>query len=177
MTLRRRCASARGMTLIELLVVIVVIGILLILAVAVLTRARLSGNESAAIGALRTINTAQFAYLNGCGQGHYATSLVILGQPGGGRAQGYLSDDLGASVTPQRNGYRFNVQQGADAEPSRADCNGQATQTTYYATAIPVALGNTGARSFATNQHGAIWGQAGGAPPTEPFGPPAVPAQ
>jgi type II secretory pathway pseudopilin PulG len=160
------------MTLIELCVVIMVIGILLVTAVAGLARARVVSNETAAIGALRTINSAQFAYASGCGGGNYATSLLILGTKAGNR-QGYLAEDLGGSATPQRNGYRFNIRPGAGASGAPLDCNKVPTETAYYVVAIPAALGASGSRSFATGQNNAIWQAQGGVPPSEPFGPPA----
>jgi len=43
-----------GMTLVELCVVIAILGVLFVLAVATVKRARLVANESSAIGALRT---------------------------------------------------------------------------------------------------------------------------
>ncbi len=43
-------------------------------------------------------------------------------------------------------------------------------QTGYYFTAEPVSV-NTGRRGFATSQHGTLWQDATGVPPTEPFTP------
>jgi prepilin-type N-terminal cleavage/methylation domain-containing protein len=168
-----RLREARGMTLIELSVVLVILGILLMIGIATLLRARTSANESAAINALRTINTAQFQYNSGCGRGDYAASLVILGTKPPGNKQGYLSEDLGASDNPVRSGYRFNVRRGVEGTGGFLDCNGTATETTYYAVAIPMVLGQTGTRAFATNQKGSIWQLPGAVPPVEPFGPPA----
>jgi prepilin-type N-terminal cleavage/methylation domain-containing protein len=166
-----------GMTLVELCIVIIIIGVLVTFAVAMFTGARMTGNESAAIAALRVINSAQFAYLNGCGQGHYATSLTVLGTKGAGNSQGYLSEDLASVVNPIRNGYRFALQPGTAAVPSLNDCNGRPTQTTYYATATPVVQGRRGSRSFATNQRGGVYQAFGPVPPDEPFEPPDQPAQ
>jgi len=161
------------MTLIELCIVIVVIGILMVIGVASLLRARMASNETAAIGGLRATATAQFAYSSGCGRGNYATSYVILGTRPTANSQGYLAEDLGSAVNPSRNGYTFALALGADGAASFNDCTGNPTQTAYYASARPNAPGQTGDRSFAINQLGAIYQSSTAIPPTEPFGPPA----
>jgi hypothetical protein len=126
---------------------------------------------------MRAINTAQFAYLNGCGGGQYATSFVVLGTQQATEPAGYLSPDLAASATPQRNGYQFAMTQGQSDGGGAVDCMGQPTWSAYYASAVPVIYGSTGLRSFGTNQAGAIWQADGPTPPTEPFGPPAKHAE
>jgi hypothetical protein len=47
------------------------------------------------------------------------------------------------------------------------DCNGTATQTDYYSTSVPVTVGTTGNRGFATNAAGTIFFDATGVAPTE----------
>jgi len=162
-----------GMTLIELCIVIVILGILLVVAVASLQRARMMANESSAIAIMQTINKAQFAYASECGRGHYAPSLTQLGGTRPGRDQSYLAEDIGIANYPQRNGYTFNVRGGANSIPGLPDCNGAATRTTYYASAVPLVIGRTGSRSFGTSQANGIWQMQGLVPPTEPLGPPS----
>jgi len=170
---RGRRNPEAGMTLIELCIVIVILGILLIVAVASLQRARMMANESSAIAILQTINKAQFAYASECGRGHYATSLIQLGGTRPGRDQSYLAEDIGIANFPERNGYRFNVTGGAASSPGLPDCNNAGTRTTYYASAVPAALSRTGSRSFATSQTNGIWQAQGAVPPPQPFGPPS----
>jgi prepilin-type N-terminal cleavage/methylation domain-containing protein len=170
---RARLRDRRGMTLVELCIVIVIIGILAVVAVASLQRARMMANESSAIAILRTINRAQFAYASECGRGFYAPSLSLLGHTRPGRDQSYLGEDIGLVDDPQRNGYHFNVRNGASSRDGLADCNGQATRTTYYASASPLVVSRTGTRSFATSQSNGIWQLSGAIPPPEPFGDPA----
>lgn len=167
----------RGMTMVELCIVILVIAILLATGVAALLRARMAGNETSAIGSLRTINSAQFAYASACGGGNYATSLVVLATKPPGNQQGYLSEDLGSSTTPTRSGYTFNLLPGDGGAVAPPDCNDTETQTKYYASGVPSALGQTGDRSFATSQAGAVWQAFGAVPPNEPFEPPDQLAQ
>lgn len=174
---RRRIWSPEGMTLVELCIVLIVIGVLITFAVAMFTRARMSGNESAAMGGMRAINSAQFAYLSGCGRGSYATTLVILGTKTAGNSQGYISEDLGSVLNPERNGYRFTLALGAAGGPGPADCAGRPTQSTYYASSVPITPGTSGSRAFGTNQRGAIYQLPGAVPPDEPFDPPDQRAQ
>ena len=165
-----------GMTLVELCIVIGILGVLLVLAVATLKRARLAANEANAIGALRTVTKAEFAYAADCGRGNYATSLVVLGQKPPHTVQGYLNADLGSQPIARISGYYVNVRKGAGMDDSRADCLGNGTATGYYAVAVPIDPGKSGRRAFATSQTNAVWQLYGNAPPPEPFGAPAEPA-
>ena len=164
--------SERGLTMIELCIVILILGILLVTGVAALMRARLLSNESAAVAALRSTNSAQFAYQSGCGAGNYATSYVILGTKPSPNNIGYISEDLGSSVTPARNGYTFSLGMGRGGAVSAPDCNGNPTQTKYYASTQPTVAGQTGTRAFAINQEGSVYQSNDGIPPDEPFEPP-----
>lgn len=161
----------------ELCIVIAILGVLMVVAVAGLTRARLVSNEAGAIGGLRTIHTAQFAYSALCGSGNWAPNLVRLGMKPPTGSQGFLAEDLGSVMTPQRKGYIFNVTGGDGSAAGPADCFGMPSQTGYYGSAVPELEGTTGSRAFAINQSGAVWQLQGGMPPSEPFGAPAEPVR
>lgn len=167
--------TSKGFTLVELMIAIVVAGVLMTMAAFALVRARAAANESAAIAALSAINGAQIAYNAACGRGFYAASLPILGMPPHEAATGgYIDPELATGAVVERQGYVVRVQTGSGSFNGAAgDCNGNTTISAYYATAAPVALGDTGTRAFATNQVGTIWQTTNGIAPAEPFGPPA----
>ena len=58
-------------------------------------------------------------------------------------------------------GFRFSLVAGAGSGAGPSDCNGGATITAFYATAVPLSM-VSGARSFAMNVDGAIWQLTGG---------------
>jgi type IV pilus assembly protein PilA len=157
---RRRGASvfsAAGFTLIEVLVVVAIVGVLAAMAIGQYNKAKMAANEASAIGTLRTLNSAQMAYSSTCGKNSYSPTIARL------VTGGYASPDM--DVTP-KSGYNFTLTAGT-GNAGAADCNGEATQTAYYASGEPVA--GHGRRGFATSVGGTIWEDYTGVPPAQPF--------
>ncbi len=141
---------------------VMVLGIVAAIAVPGLLRARISGNEAAAIGSLRAIISAEVSYASSCAAGGYAVTLEDLARPPRGTAEGFISTDLGINGV-EKAGYRIAITRDAapgviDVGTAAATCNG-ATVTpasSYFASAEPVTPGGTGTRYFATDGRGIL---------------------
>src|SRR6266568_9142225 len=108
----------KGFSLIELLIVVAIILIIAAIAIPNLLRARIAANESAAVSAVRTINTAEISYSTQYPTVGYAAALLnlggapaICGSGGTGpvQASACLIDNVLAlaSATPGKSGYKY----------------------------------------------------------------------
>jgi len=161
-----------GFTLIELLIVVAIISIIAAIAVPGLMRARMGGHETSAMLSLKAVNAAEIGYTASCGNGGFAILFATLAAPS--PTVGYISADL-ATDPAIKSGYTITLAAGLGAVAGPNDCNGTATSTSYYASAVPTAYGSTGNRSFATNATNTVFQEWAATAPVEPFGLPATP--
>jgi prepilin-type N-terminal cleavage/methylation domain-containing protein len=154
-----RAAAAAGFTIVEILIVMALIGIISSLAVIGVQHARVRSAETAAMSAMRTINQAQFAYMQSCGNQAYAPTLVSLGTPPPGSDSAFLSPDLTQSDPLQKSGYMFQMGGTPRTDPATT-CTGVVPLTSYQLTADPLNPGHSGIRSFGSNSDRVIYADA-----------------
>jgi prepilin-type N-terminal cleavage/methylation domain-containing protein len=148
--------NQKGFSLIELMIVVAIILIIAAIAIPNLLQARAAANESAAVGAIRTIDIAEVTYQSNFPDVGYAVQLADLGTAG---TNPCLSTATSACLidnaleTGVKGGYSF-VAVGVGGVPN----------TTYFAAGTP--NGSAGNRSFCAEEDGAVRvDPAGGAIP------------
>jgi type IV pilus assembly protein PilA len=142
-TIRQR---RRGFTLIELLIVISIILVILAIAVPKMNKQMQGAREMAVIREIGSIHQAETQYYSQFGK--YATALTQLGPPVSGADSPEAANLLPKVLTDgKKNGFIYTL---------------TPTQGGYSITAVPESFGNSGSRTFYSDQTLVIrnnWGQ------------------
>jgi type IV pilus assembly protein PilA len=102
----------KGFSLIELLIVVAIILVIAALAVPSFMHSRMAANESAAVAALRIVNTAQISFNSAYPTVGFASTLAVLGDSGAGCAPPTETNAClidGGLAGGQRSGYTFTL--------------------------------------------------------------------
>ena len=148
-----------GFTLIELLIVVAIIGVIAAIAIPALLRARVSANESATIGDIRTWISAEAAY-HGANAGFYDSNPVCLVNPSGCMttysSSGPTFVDSQMASLSSKSGYSRTLGSDGGAPPALPPGASPSSTNAIVYVATPGTQDKTGVRGFAGDATGII---------------------
>jgi prepilin-type N-terminal cleavage/methylation domain-containing protein len=153
----------RGFSLIELLIVVAIILIIAAIAIPSLLRAKIASDEASAAAAIRSINTAEFAYNASFPTNGY-TDLANLGGAAPCKPSpltACLIDSVLATAIAGSNGKSGYIFAATGVLPNGA------TNLSFVSAASPSSYNITGVRDFCSTEDGVIRfdaGQSGSVP-------------
>jgi len=137
--------NQKGFSLIELLIVVAIILIIAAIAIPNLIKSKMAANEAAAVGALRTLTTAEIAYSTACPNIGFTATLGDLGSaatcPGG-------NNQIDSTLqTGNKSGYSFSL---------TATASGGSTANVLFTANADPQGPSSGTRHFFVDQTGVI---------------------
>src|SRR5262249_41487635 len=145
---------------------VAIIGIIAAIAIPSLLRARVSANEAATIGDIRTVTSSQAAFQSANG-GWYAGSLSCLSAPSASavclpsypsQAPTFLDPAIAppGGVPAPKSGYNREFLPGVAPASINTNVTGSNSVSGYVYRATPVTQGQTGVRGFGGDASGVL---------------------
>jgi type IV pilus assembly protein PilA len=149
----RSLLPLNGFTLMELLIVMAVIMILMLMSMGTYGSIKKHANEISAINSIRVIAASETMYMTSYPIRGFACTLTALG---GSPAMGDPTSDAAQLLQPDlasgyKAGYLFKI-----STCTKSGTGGMDHAKNYIITAVPLAVGRTGNRSFCYDQEDGV---------------------